>query len=91
MYMVAVWVSIKDSLSRRKVDIRLPEKGNSNSRGARPGHQIVSMIKWIWTSRLSIKNSLSRSGRASAREPGGLEGYLFIRKRLLLGPIGRVE
>ena len=27
--------------------------------GARPLHQIIKMIKWIWTSRLSIKNSLS--------------------------------
>ena len=41
-----------------EVDVRLPGKGNSNSHGARPVHQIISMIKWIWTSRLSIKNSL---------------------------------
>jgi len=40
-------------------DIRLPGKGNSNSHGARPVHQIISMIKWIRTSRLAIKNSLS--------------------------------
>ena len=39
-----------------KVDVRLPGKGNSNSHGARPVHQIISMIKWIRTSRLSIKN-----------------------------------
>ena len=38
-----------------KVDVRLPGKGNSNSHGARPVHQIVSMMKWIRTSRLSIK------------------------------------
>ena len=31
---------------------------NSNSHGARPVHLIITMIKWIWTSRLSIKNSL---------------------------------
>jgi len=43
----------------RKVDIRLPGTGNSNSHGARPVHQIIAMIKWIRTSRLSIKNSLS--------------------------------
>ena len=43
----------------RKVDIRLPGKGNSNSHGARPVHLIITMIKWIRTSRLSIKNSLS--------------------------------
>ena len=38
---------------------RLPGKGNSNSHGARPVHLIITMIKWIRTSRLSIKNSLS--------------------------------
>jgi len=43
----------------RKVDIGLPGKGNSNSHGARPVHQIISMIHWIRTSRLAIKNSLS--------------------------------
>jgi len=32
----------------------------SNSHGARPVHPIITMIKWIRTSRLSIKNSLSR-------------------------------
>ena len=35
------------------------EKGNSNSHGARPVHLIITMIKWIRTSRLSINNSLS--------------------------------
>ena len=44
----------------RKVDVRLPEKGNSNSHGTRPVHQIITMITWIRTSRLSIKNSLFR-------------------------------
>ena len=38
----------------RKVDIRLPGKGNSNSHGARPVHLIITMIKWIRTTRLSI-------------------------------------
>ena len=42
----------------RKVDVRLPGKGDSNCHGARPVHLINTMIKWIWTSRLSIKNSL---------------------------------
>jgi len=41
-----------------KVDVRLPGKVDSNSLGARPVHQIISMIKWIRTSRLSMKNSL---------------------------------
>ena len=39
------------------MDVRLPEKGHSNSHGARPVHQIISMIKWIRTSELSTKNS----------------------------------
>jgi len=43
----------------RKVDVRLPGKGNANSHGARPVHLIITMIKWIRTSRLSRKNSLS--------------------------------
>ena len=42
-----------------KVDVWLPGKGNSNSHGTRPVHQIISMIKWIRTSKLSIKNFLS--------------------------------
>ena len=29
-----------------------------NPHDARPVHLIFTMIKWIWTSRLSIKNSL---------------------------------
>jgi len=48
------------SLNRaRKVDVRLRGKGNSNTHGARPVHLIITMIKWIRTRRLSIKNSLS--------------------------------
>ena len=46
-------------ISIRKVDVRLHGKENSNSHGARPVHLIISMIKWIRTNRLSIKNSLS--------------------------------
>ena len=45
----------------RKVDTRLPAKGNSNSYGARPVHQIISMTKWIRSSSLTMKNSLSGS------------------------------
>ena len=45
--------------SSRKVDARLPAKWNSNSHGARPVHQIITMIKWIRTSKLSAKNCLS--------------------------------
>ena len=43
----------------RKVDARLPGNGKSSSHGARPVHLIITMIKRIRTSRLSIKNSLS--------------------------------
>ena len=45
--------------STGKVNIKLPGKGNSNSHGARPVHQIITMMEWIRTSRLSIKMSLS--------------------------------
>ena len=45
-------------LTYRKVYVRLPGKGNSNAHGARPVHLIITMITWIRTSRLSIKNSL---------------------------------
>ena len=50
--------------SSRQVDIMLPGQGNSNSHGARLIHQTISMIRWIQTSRLSTKNSLSLSAEA---------------------------
>jgi hypothetical protein len=50
------------------VDVRLPGKGNSTSHGARPVHQIISKITWIWTSRASIKNSLSPSTEGEEAE-----------------------
>jgi len=53
------------STCHSKVDVRLPEKGNSSSHGARPVHPIITMIKWTRTSRLSTKNSLSRGGSTS--------------------------
>ena len=43
----------------RRVDIRLTGKENLNSHGARPVYSIISIIKWIWTSRLSPKNYFS--------------------------------
>ena len=59
----------------RKVDVRLPGKGSSNSHGARPVHLIITMIKRIRTSRLSIKNSLSPPVKhilpAAAEREGG--------------------
>ena len=42
----------------RKVDVRRPGKGNSNSHGSRPVHRIITMKKRTRTSRLSILNSL---------------------------------
>jgi len=45
-------------LGTRRVDVWLPGKENSNHLGARPVHQIIPMIKWIWTRKLSINNSL---------------------------------
>ena len=54
----------------RRVDIRLPGKGNSNSHGATPVYLNITMVKWIRTSRLSIKKSLSSDtwrGRARGR------------------------
>ena len=44
--------------AHRRHPVSLPGKGNSNSHGARPVHLIITMIKWIRTNRLSIKNSL---------------------------------
>ena len=48
-----------------------PGRGKSYSHGARPVHQIITMIKWIRISRLSIKNSFSvgcrKEGGSSAR------------------------
>ena len=52
-------------LADRKVDVRLSGKENPDSHGARPVHQIISMVNWIRTSRLSINNSLSPAPRAS--------------------------
>jgi hypothetical protein len=54
----------------------LPGQGNSNSHGARPVHLIITMIKWIRTTRLSINSSLSlnagefEAGFDEARGPG---------------------
>ena len=49
------------SSSHLKGNVRLPGKENSNPHGARPVHQLITMIKWIRTSRVSVKNSLSSS------------------------------
>jgi len=66
--------------------IRLPGKGNSNSHGARPVYLIITMVKWIRTSRLSIKNSLSLSNRAESKQPcGGAPGAQLPGVQLLSG------
>ena len=65
----------------RKVDIRLPGKRNSNSHGARMVHQ---KHRWIRTSRLSIKNSLSQrlnsKPSAAAERRGQARGRARVRK-----------
>ena len=42
-----VFRDVSDRAVPRKVDIRLPGEVNSNSHGARPVHQIISMVKWL--------------------------------------------
>ena len=46
----------------RKVDVSLPGKVDSSSHGVRPVHLIITMVKWIRISRLSIKKSPSLWG-----------------------------
>ena len=60
-----------------KVDVRLPGKGNSNSHGARPVLLIITMIKWIRTSRLAIKNSFSGEPRYTHGRHGQ---FVFINR-----------
>ena len=79
----------------RKVDVRLPGKGSSNSHGARPVHLTITMIKWIRTSRLSIKNPLSwRGSRTALAVPHELLVVLVVRvsarsiKKTFLGGSG---
>jgi hypothetical protein len=64
---LGVWVSgvvwaWMDWASTRKADTRLPGKGDSHPHGARPVHQIMSMITWIRACKLSTHNSLWASG-----------------------------
>ena len=44
----------------KKADVRLPGKGNSNSHHERSVHFIITTVKWIRTSRMSIKNFPSK-------------------------------
>ena len=59
--------------------------GNSSSHGARPVHLIILMIKWIWTSRLPMKDSLSAKGNDAGTSSFtfstvSLQGYLAQKK-----------
>ena len=69
----------------RKVDVRLPLKGNSNYHGARPVYSNpLEMIKWIRTSRLSIKNCLSSTSYGSNRLWKDLRENLVLYRGTLL-------
>ena len=50
---------MKWRVEARKVDTRLPGKGDSNPHGARPVHLIITMKQWNRTRRL-LKTSLYR-------------------------------
>ena len=76
----------------RKVDIRLPGKGDSNSHGARPVHQ---KHRWTRTNRLSIKISLSlpidpRYPEPTLARSRRYRGTSLIRKCTPLGPYCRL-
>jgi len=63
---------------QRKVDVRLSGKGNSNSHGARPVHLIITMMKLMRTSRLSIKKSFSEaSGTGLGKRRPDLSGIIL--------------
>ena len=64
-----------------------------NSHGARPVHLIITMIKWSRTSRLSIKNSLSRGVPVEARrEPALLhEGHGIVEHLLRVRALSERE
>ena len=51
----------------RKADVRLPEKGNSNSHGARPVHLFITMIKLIRTSKVEAHPELVTRPRRLVR------------------------
>ena len=50
-YSLSAVMSVKVKTPHRRVDVRLPGKGNSNSHGARPVHLIITKIKWFRTVR----------------------------------------
>ena len=60
----------KHRQSTRLVDVTLPGKENPTCHRAKPVHQIISMIKWIRTCRLSIQNLLFNSTQCTVHTPG---------------------
>ena len=72
----------------RKVDVRLPEKGSKSSHGARPVRLIISMIEWIRTSWLSIKNSLSSPTQQATKGKQRQIYYHPLSKGTLMCPYG---
>ena len=75
----------------RKVDTRPHGKANSISHGARPVHQINSMIKWIRTSRLSMKNSMSSTRNRCEHASKAAQSYEEILRSQTSGHECRVE
>jgi len=55
------------------------------SHGARPVHLIITMIRWIRTSRLSIKNSLSHAECGTFAIVSGASHEYFERAKNLSG------
>ena len=75
---------MKNSLWDRKVDVRLPGKGNSNPHSVRPVHLIITILKWIRTSRSSIKNSLAGRVGVLRRNVQRFRGGLVCKAHRLL-------
>ena len=72
-------MGLKNSkLASRQVNIRLPEGIQSLMAQGR-SNKMISMIQWIWTSRLSLKKSLSER-----RLKQGVEGSKVRRKHPMM-------
>ena len=56
----------------KKVNVRLPGQGNSNSHGARPVHKIILMIEWV------VNKEISLSRKPSWQETEGHDITVFI-------------
>ena len=72
----------------RKVDVRLPGKRSSTPHSAKPVHLIITMIMWIRTRRLPIKNSLSATLRATPDHNRGRANVEQIRHSRLDSGLG---